>query len=351
MDEQQNTELRATERVEPEGFQERLAPVEGLEMGRLREGTVVDATPVMAREMPFESVPLQAREGTVVDATPAMAREMPFEGVPLLAREGTVVDATPAEMSPLLPREGVPAEMSPLLAREGTVVDATPAEMSPLLPREGVPAETSPLLPEEGIPAESRLQPREGTMVDRTPVETGDSARIAATPTQATQLTPAQISSAPASGSGSGSGGGAGQGFQVSPEQYSAAVSPMLAASEQIASLYAGLNSYLPSMESQAPWGKDESGKQFSEGDKGYLKYSADTLKALKGMPDGLKYIADGLKAMAQGYEGADGSTASGLTDQDNQLQASPPPTWSPGVHTPISPSITLEHMNQSGRH
>ncbi|WP_344462028.1 hypothetical protein [Kitasatospora kazusensis] len=235
-------------------------------------------------------------------------------------------------MAPL--DNGVPAQMARTgeMLPEGTTAAQVSGERLP----EGERA--TPAVPASGSgdPAEpggtSALSPRIGTLLQST--------------------TPAQ-STAP----GSGSGGGAGQGFQVSPGQYGAAVSPMLAASEAVAALYASLNSYLPSMESQAPWGKDESGKQFSEGDKGYLKYSADTLKALKGMPDGLKYIADGLKAMADGYEGADSSVGSDLNSQGGQGGSGgssglgPPPAYSPPVHTPISPSITLEHMNQSGRH
>ncbi|GAB2730668.1 hypothetical protein [Kitasatospora kifunensis] len=119
--------------------------------------------------------------------------------------------------------------------------------------------------------------------------------------------------------------GSSGAGFAVDPSRYRAAVSPLLAAVEQLTELSTGMTAFLSTMEGQAPWGNDESGKKFAEGDKGYLTYSADTLKTLNGMPDGLKYVADGLKAMADGYEGADGSVQGELNNAEAPAQQSAP--------------------------
>ncbi len=371
MDDQQDTEFRAVERTEP-AYVAESRPVEGMLLGEtpaLRSDTPEPGTfaatrsdtpepgtfpaqevmrePVSMAVPAQESFPAQemTREPMSM-AVPAqeMTREMPMEG--FTPRIGEAVQpAMTAEMpmEGFTPRIGTAVQPdAPFMqAKVGT---AMPAEQGVLAQEDGTtPAHLMSEVPKEsGVPAQL-----DGTTaalkVGGAPLS------VAKVPTA--MMTPAQQSASPSSGSGSGSGGGAGQGFQVSPEQYQAAVSPMLAASEQVMALFTTLNSYLPSMESQQPWGKDESGKKFAEGEKGYLKYSADTLKTLKGLPDGLKYIADGLKAMAQGYEGADSGVTSDLTGQDNQLSASPPPTWSPSVHTPITPMNTYEHVNQSGRH
>ncbi|MFJ1791310.1 hypothetical protein [Kitasatospora griseola] len=141
--------------------------------------------------------------------------------------------------------------------------------------------------------------------------------------------------------------GNAGQGFQVDPAQYQAAVSPMLAVSEQVGSLYSALSSYLPALESQNPWGNDESGKQFAEGDKGYLKYSKDTLDVIKGLPAALKAIADGLKSMADGYQGADEGVITELNGVD---PGTAPMPASPQLSNPVPMRIT-PRISQSGRH
>ena len=148
-------------------------------------------------------------------------------------------------------------------------------------------------------------------------------------------------------------GGSAGQGFKVDPEQYQAAVSPMLAASEQIRSLSRSLSAFLPSLEAQNPWGNDESGKKFAEGEKGYLKYSEDTLGVVKSLPDELKGIADGLKAMAQGYRGADEVIAADFDGMDTGANALPaaPSLPSTPVNNPVHIPVIPRNVIQSGRH
>ncbi|GAA2155619.1 hypothetical protein GCM10009760_55710 [Kitasatospora kazusensis] len=366
MDDQQAPEFRAAERTEPE------------------------YTP--AHEQLITAQPMQMREGTQPGESSAQVMRDPVGE--RVAVQGLAPGESSAQVmrDPVGERVGVqglaPGESSAQVMRDPVgervgVQGLAPGESSaqvmrdPVGERVGVqglaPGETPAQVmrdPEEAV------TPRIGTVIPQTPADQGVPAQVALSGSGLPGTTPAvQLGGAPASvegaqpgvpvamktpalqgtsqssGSGSGSGSGAGQGFQVSPEQYQAAVSPMLAASEQVMTLFTALNSYLPSMESQAPWGKDESGKKFAEGEKGYLKYSADTLKALKGLPDRLKYIADGLKVMAQGYEGADSGVTSDLTGQDGQLSAVTPPAWSPSVHTPITPMNTYEHVNQSGRH
>jgi uncharacterized phage infection (PIP) family protein YhgE len=151
----------------------------------------------------------------------------------------------------------------------------------------------------------------------------------------------------------------AGTAFRVDPDQYRAAVSPMAAAADQLAHLATNLAGFLSSMESNAPWGKDESGKHFAEGDKGYRKYSADSQQGLKSLPDGLHFIADGLKAMAEGYRDAEDAANSALDQQDARLQQDqvmPASPNLPGSPTPRIPrvstlgAIAQGHPSQTGR-
>ncbi|MEV7216252.1 hypothetical protein AB0O31_24580, partial [Kitasatospora cineracea] len=159
-------------------------------------------------------------------------------------------------------------------------------------------------------------------------------------------MTPRQPASVPAGSAGAG--GNAGTGFRVDPAQYLAAVSPLLAASEQVAALSSSLSGYLPSLESQNPWGNDDSGKKFAEGEKGYLSYSHDTLAVLKELSGELKNIADGLKSMGQSYQDADSAITADFGGQDQGTAPLPPAPSAPRppVHVPMTP-----HLTQSGRH
>ncbi|MFI5532996.1 hypothetical protein ACIA8O_31110 [Kitasatospora sp. NPDC051853] len=147
-------------------------------------------------------------------------------------------------------------------------------------------------------------------------------------------------------------GSGAGQGFQVNPEQYRAAVSPLLAAAEQVRALYAGLSAFLPPAEATNPWGNDDSGKKFAEGDEGYLKFSKDTLEVVKSLPDALKGIAEGMKAMAEGYDGAEEGIVSTLETLDATEIAIPaaPALQDAPVNNPVHIPATAR-TSQSGRH
>ncbi|GJF33971.1 hypothetical protein KNE206_66710 [Kitasatospora sp. NE20-6] len=200
---------------------------------------------------------------------------------------------------------------------------AVPAQ--PLLPRERMGLPVQPLQPFEQAaePEQARLRPM-GLSEPQ--------ARTAASRTTA---------------SGNGGSGGAGTGFQVDPAQYRAAVSPMLAASEQVASIYRSLNAFLPSLEAQNPWGNDESGKKFAEGEKGYLQFSHDSMKVIKDLPGNLKMIADGLKMMADSYRNADEDVVSELGGIESTAPMPVAPSIPPSpLHLPITPGMT-----QSGRH
>ncbi|MER8186849.1 hypothetical protein [Kitasatospora sp. NPDC094015] len=287
---------------------------------RLATDGVMPAQPV-ERLLPAEEITPALRVGTVAtDGVPAeplqQARSMERQAEPL--QQARLFDPVPAE--PVLSRtEGVPAE--PMLSR----TEGVPAERM----RDGIAARSA----EDGVPLE--------------PLR-----RMSAT-TPAQQAQPLTATDAvKRTGTSAGGGGSAGQGFQVHPEQYQAAVSPMLAASEQVRSIYTSLSAFLPSLEAQNPWGNDDSGKKFAEGDKGYLKYSKDTLDVIKGLPDALKGIADGMKAMAEGYEGADEAIADAFNGMDTGANPIPEAPSLPSapvnnpVHIPVTPRIV-----QSGRH
>ncbi|MCX5213455.1 hypothetical protein OG689_30020 [Kitasatospora sp. NBC_00240] len=124
----------------------------------------------------------------------------------------------------------------------------------------------------------------------------------------------------------------AGTGFTVAPEQYRAAASPVLAASDRLSRLYLGLDEYLTSMNATEPWGGDHAGEQFAQGEKGYLAYSAATLKGLKTLAPALHRIAEGLKAMAQNYENAESGVVARLRGRGQDLVAAAPLPTAPNV-------------------
>ncbi|MDR3036597.1 MAG: hypothetical protein LBV78_26440 [Kitasatospora sp.] len=320
----------------------RLLPEEPVQPAHLRVGTVVpDSVPLE----PQHRVLRTAEEGQHL-AEP-MEPLQPFQRVqaePLqpFERGVPVQEAEPlqpfqrVQAEPLQPFErGVPAQVAePLQPMEQGVRVRGDAEPERTLHR-GVPAqEAEPLQPfERGVPAQEAEPMRTLQRGEATPERTLRRGETVAAKRNAA--------------AGSGGSGNAGSGFQVDPDQYRAAVSPMLAASEQVASVYRSLSAFLPSMESQNPWGNDESGKKFAEGEKGYLKYSHDTMDVVKGLPEALKGIADGLKAMAESYQNADQNVVSELGDIDSTAQMPTSPSMpSTPVHVPMTPRIT-----QSGRH
>ncbi|BFV61099.1 hypothetical protein KCMC57_up62030 [Kitasatospora sp. CMC57] len=160
-------------------------------------------------------------------------------------------------------------------------------------------------------PTTARLEPMQ-VGEPMTARATTDAVRIAAQPVESSKRLAA---------SGTPAGGGdAGQGFQVDPEQYRAAVGPVLAGSDQLNELTRGLNAYLSGMNARAPWGNDDSGEKFANGEKGYLTYSGKVLEGLGNLPTALKYIADGIKAMAESYDNAEEALSTGLTSMEAEL-------------------------------
>ncbi|QKW22527.1 hypothetical protein HUT16_28680 [Kitasatospora sp. NA04385] len=301
-------------RIEPDREVHRV-PVAPVEPEPFRVGTAVpDSIPAQPVQpvQPFESAmqPVQSFERAAEPLRPQQ-------------RMGAPVEPFESAAEPLQPFERAAEPLRPQ-QRMGTPVEPFERASEPLRPQQrmGTPVE----------PFERASEPLQPQQRERAAEPTGQAAQKVAARTAA---------------SGSGGSGGAGTGFKVDPDQYRAAVSPMLAAAEQVASLYRSLNAYLPSLEAQNPWGNDESGKKFAEGDKGYLKCSESTMALLKSLPDGLKGIADGLKRMAESYQNADENTVAELggIESTAQMPVAPSLPSSP-VHVPITPGMT-----QSGRH
>ncbi|GLW67776.1 hypothetical protein Kpho02_00750 [Kitasatospora phosalacinea] len=249
---------------------------------------------------------------------------------------------------PVLADRAVPEQLAePIPFRIGTVMpDSVPAE--PLL--RATPAEPlQPFLRAEDAPVSG-----EPTHVVGRPMQVAQDAPVPVQPAhvvgrpvqQGVPASPAAERTAAVKKRGDDAGG-AGTGFQVDPEQYRAAVSPMLAAYEQVAELSRSLTAFMSSMEAQNPWGNDDSGKKFAEGSEGYLQYSHSTLTVLKALPDELKNIADGLKAMAAGYQNADENVVNELSGLESTAQLPAAPSL---PSTPVTPIISTRPI-QSGRH
>ncbi|MFG2823974.1 hypothetical protein ACGFX4_31670 [Kitasatospora sp. NPDC048365] len=325
-------EAEATARVEPA----HLTRVEGMRIGTVAAESVPAEPMLQARMAEVQAEPMQrARLVDAMPAEPTTLRAAEMQAEPLQAMSGRVAAEPLQAMSGTVPAE-------PLQAMSGRVAAEPLQAMSGRVAAEPLQAVSGTERLQDGLTAR--------TAVDAVAAE--PLRRMSGTvPAQAAQRLTAPEAGKRRAASGDG-GGGAGQGFRVDPEQYRAAVSPLLAASEQVRSLYTSLSAFLPSLEAQNPWGNDESGKKFAEGEKGYLKYSKDTLEVVKGLPDALKGIADGIKAMAESYENADESITSDFNGMDTGANPIPQAPTLPSapvnnpVHIPVTPRIT-----QSGRH
>ncbi|WP_405020598.1 hypothetical protein OHV05_30815 [Kitasatospora sp. NBC_00070] len=103
--------------------------------------------------------------------------------------------------------------------------------------------------------------------------------------------------------------GGAGAGFVAIPEQYRAAAGPVLGVADQLKELYTSLSGYLHGMGANAPWGNDDDGKTFADGEDGepgYLGNEKDILDGLKLLPKLVEEIGKNLKGMGDGYDSSE---------------------------------------------
>ncbi|MCD0484208.1 hypothetical protein LO771_17860 [Streptacidiphilus sp. ASG 303] len=277
------------------------------------------------------------------------------------------VHAEPREAPEPLARAEAPAAAEPLVrmeARQATEPLAraeAPAAAEPLvrmearqaaepLARAEAPAAAEPLARMEARQAAEPLAKSEGRHAVEPALES--EAPTAALPASAR----IGVVQPPAgTGSSGGSGTAAGSGFKVAADQYAAAAGPLQAVADRISELYTSLNGYLSGLD--APWGDDHAGHQFADGEKGYVKFAADTLEGLKSLPEGLRNTAEGLKAMAENYTATEEGIASGMDAQDEDLQATQGTYWSPGAFTAALPRTEAAHViaresgSTGGRH
>ncbi|MCX5207782.1 hypothetical protein OG689_00345 [Kitasatospora sp. NBC_00240] len=298
-----------------------------------------------------ELQPTRVTQRVVAQAEPMQAALRPMEAEPVHeALRATVAEpvhealrATVAEpmQAALRPMEAEPVHE----ALRATVAEPMQAALRP--------AEVDAVRPLAAQTRSTALRSPEGESLaaqDSLGAETGEASatKRLADPTSQDGL-PTSPTAAAASVPGS-----AGSGFQIDPEQYSAAIGPILAASDQLAQLVTGLTAYLDHTQSAAPWGNDESGKKFAEGEKGYLTYSTGTLKGLKGMPEAVRFIADGLKAMTENYRNSEAATAQvfgGAGGAEADVAAvRQPASWSAPVD-PTLPTATLRGIADAPSH
>ncbi|MER8187917.1 hypothetical protein [Kitasatospora sp. NPDC094015] len=357
--------MRAVE-VEPLQPMEQARMVAAEPLQPMEQARMVAAEPVQRMEA-VQAEPLQRVEQLqpFQRAEPVQRVEQlqPFERAEPLQRM-EAVQAEPFQHAeqlqplqraePLQRMQAVQAEPAHLATHDALrATEATPTtthdalratEASPRLAAQDMLSPTEPA----HLAARDALRPTEATR--RTDLAPGTAATRGAAATDpdgaeaAKRRAPAGEQGAP-----SGSGGSAGTGFKVDPAQYMAAVSPLLAAADQLSQLVTGLTSFLDHTQSTAPWGNDESGKKFAEGEKGYLKYSTETQKGLKGMPDAVRYIADGLKAMAENYQNAEDATTAVFQSDGGGGEPSAAPqvgTYSAPVH-PTIPTGALGSIAQ----
>jgi hypothetical protein len=105
-------------------------------------------------------------------------------------------------------------------------------------------------------------------------------------------------------------------GFRIVPEQLRAASGPVLGVADDLKELFTSLNAYLSGMHGNSPWGNDDDGKSFADGEDGepgYLANEKDVLEGLEALPKVIEVIGKRLKGMADGYENAEQFSLGGL--------------------------------------
>ncbi|MFJ9518029.1 hypothetical protein ACIRPK_07135 [Kitasatospora sp. NPDC101801] len=185
---------------------------------------------------------------------------------------------------------------------------ATPAEQSaePLMPRQmRAMAAQDPF----GTATEARSSVAAAPDGTFPAMRVGTVAADGAVPAmQLTERTGRQVDAAQAQSAGSPSGG-AGAGFVAIPEQYRAAAGPVLGVADELKELFTGLSAYLHGMGANAPWGNDDDGKTFADGEDGepgYLGNEKDILDGLKLLPEIVEVIGKRLKGMGDSYDSSE---------------------------------------------
>ncbi|MFJ9519656.1 hypothetical protein ACIRPK_15510 [Kitasatospora sp. NPDC101801] len=146
-------------------------------------------------------------------------------------------------------------------------------------------------------------------------------------------------------GSASSPSGGAGAGFVAIPDQYRAAAGPVLGVADQLKETYTSLSGYLHGMGANAPWGNDDDGKTFAngeDGEPGYLGNERDILDGLKLLPEIVERIGKILKGLGDSYD----------SSEDFSLGAiGKPELPTPGTGQPDTVLRDIANGKLNGRH
>ncbi|WP_457033555.1 hypothetical protein [Kitasatospora sp. P5_F3] len=145
--------------------------------------------------------------------------------------------------------------------------------------------------------------------------------------------------------SASSPSGSAGAGFVAIPEQYRAAAGPVLGVADQLKETYTSLSGYLSGMHGTAPWGNDDDGKTFADGEDGepgYLGNEKDILDGLKLLPEIVERIGKILKGLGDSYDNAEEFSLGGLGKPELPL---------PGTGQPDLVLRDIANGKLNGRH
>ncbi|MER5865662.1 hypothetical protein [Kitasatospora sp. NPDC002040] len=252
----------------------------------------------------------EARIGTVTQAE--YVRAMPVEPLtPMAPMAGEPLQRTmPAQgFERAMPMQAMVGEdpFGTVPAMRSTRADG----LTPAMDVSGVPADgLTRAMDVSGVPAEGLTR----AMNAGVPAGDGVTSALKGTPEASEGLTAAlKVGGTPATGrslqSASTSSGSAGAGFVAIPEQYRAAAGPVLGVADHLKELHTGLNGYLSGMHGNAPWGNDDDGKTFAngeDGEPGYLGNAGDILDGLKSLAEIVETIGKRLKGMADGYENSE---------------------------------------------
>ncbi|MFI5528027.1 hypothetical protein ACIA8O_05655 [Kitasatospora sp. NPDC051853] len=291
----------------------------------------VAGTPAYTQAVPASSgVPVanaeytegvRASSGVPVAGSPAYTEAVQAGGAAspgftegVRASSGVPVAGSPAYTEGVQARAGEFTQAVPASGAASAGVPAGSPEFTQAVPASGAASAGVPA----GSPEFTRAVPKSaGVPLDGTvPAERAESpdGMTAALKVggQGTPAMQARSTGTPSPSVGSAKAGG----FLIVPEQLRAASGPVLGVADDLKELFTSMNAYLSGMRGNSPWGNDDDGKSFAngeDGEPGYLANEKDVLEGLEALPQILETIGKRLKGMADGYENTEQFNLSGM--------------------------------------